>query len=91
VAASIAARTADISRRVAALGLESIPEAQRGPHLLAMRLPEQAGARAIATLASVNCFAALRGTSLRISPHLHTTDADVDRLLDGLAAIGLNA
>jgi hypothetical protein len=30
-------------------------------------------------------FAALRGTSLRLSPHLHTTDDDVERLFRGLA------
>ncbi len=32
-----------------------------------------------------NCFAAVRGASLRIAPHLHTTDEDVARLIDALA------
>ena len=32
------------------------------------------------------CYAAVRGGSLRISPHLHTTAADVERLLAALAA-----
>jgi selenocysteine lyase/cysteine desulfurase len=36
-------------------------------------------------LAAANCFAAVRGASLRIAPHLHTTDEDVARLFDALA------
>ena len=30
--------------------------------------------------------ASIRGRSLRIAPHLHTTASDVDRLIDALAA-----
>ena len=30
------------------------------------------------------CYAALRESSLRISPHLHITDEDVARLFEGL-------
>jgi selenocysteine lyase/cysteine desulfurase len=29
--------------------------------------------------------ASIRGDSLRIAPHLHTTESDIDRLLDALA------
>jgi selenocysteine lyase/cysteine desulfurase len=85
VAATLAARTSEIARKAAGLGLDPIPDVRRGPHLLGVRLPEQARDRAISALAKVNCFAALRGASLRISPHLHTTDEDVERLFDGLA------
>jgi selenocysteine lyase/cysteine desulfurase len=37
------------------------------------------------TLAGLGCYAAMRAESLRISPHLHISDDDVDRLVDGLA------
>ena len=37
-------------------------------------------------LAAVNCFAAVRGESLRIAPHLRITDADCERLRDALTA-----
>jgi selenocysteine lyase/cysteine desulfurase len=37
-------------------------------------------------LADANCFAAVRSGALRISPHLHTNDADVERLLGALAS-----
>jgi hypothetical protein len=36
-------------------------------------------------LAKHRCVAALRGDSLRISPHLHITDDDVARLQEALA------
>lgn len=86
VATTLAARTSDIARRAAALGLDPMPDSHRGPHMLGVRLPEPALSRAVSALASVNCFAAVRGASLRISPHLHTNDQDVDRLAGGLAA-----
>jgi selenocysteine lyase/cysteine desulfurase len=85
VAATLAVRTSDIARRAARLGLDPMPDSQRGPHMLGVRLPEPARSRAIGALTDVNCFAALRGASLRISPHLHITDRDVDRLFAGLA------
>jgi selenocysteine lyase/cysteine desulfurase len=85
IAATLAARTADIGRRAAALGFEPIPDAQRGGHVLGLRLPGEAGARVVSALADANCFAGLRGTSLRIAPHLHTTDDDVDRLMGALS------
>ncbi len=84
VAATLAERTADIARRAAGLGLASMPDEQRGPHLLGVRIADAALAGAVSALATFNCFAAVRGASLRISPHLHTTDEDVERLVDGL-------
>jgi selenocysteine lyase/cysteine desulfurase len=84
VAATLAERTSDIARKAAELGLDPMPDRQHGPHMLGVRLPDKALAGAISALAEFNCFAAVRGASLRISPHLHTTDEDVQRLLDGL-------
>jgi selenocysteine lyase/cysteine desulfurase len=85
VAATLAARTGDIARRAADVGLDPLPDDQRGPHLLGVRLPEPVRARVLPALAEANCFAAIRGASLRISPHLHTTDQDVQRLFSALA------
>jgi len=87
IAATLAERTAEIARRASSLGLEVAADRERGPHMLGIGLPEHARARASAALAEAGCYAAFRGSSLRISPHLHTTDQDVDRLLDTLAQI----
>lgn len=85
IAATLALRTSEIARRAAGLGLDPVPDEQRGPHLLGVQLPEHARDRVLSALAEANCFAALRGSSLRIAPHLHTTDEDVERLYEGLA------
>jgi selenocysteine lyase/cysteine desulfurase len=55
--------------------------------MLGIGLPEHTRGRVSAELAEAGCYAAFRGTSLRISPHLHTTRQDVDRLLETLARI----
>ncbi len=86
VAAALARRTAEIARSATELGLEPVPEDQRGPHLLGVRLPEALRERVLAELEDRSCFAAVRGDSLRISPHLHNTDEDVERLIDALTA-----
>jgi selenocysteine lyase/cysteine desulfurase len=85
IASTLARRTSEIARRAAGLGLDPVPDEQRGPHLLGVRLPERARSAVLAALAEHNCFVALRGSSLRIAPHLHTTDEDVERLFEGLA------
>ena len=85
IAATLAQRTSEIAGRAAGLGLDPVPDERRGPHLLGVRLPEQARDRALSALEEANCFVAVRGSSLRIAPHLHTTHEDVERLFEGLA------
>jgi len=85
VAANLAEVTSDIARSAADLGLAPLPDDQRGPHLLGVRLPDGVRERVLPALAERNCFAAVRGSSLRVSPHLHVSADDVERLLDALA------
>lgn len=85
VAATLSVRTAAIARSTAELGFDPLLDDQRGPHMLGVRLPEAVRDRVLPALAEADCYAALRGASLRISPHLHTTDHDVERLIAALA------
>ena len=85
VAATLAAVTGDIARRARELELDPLPDDQRGPHMLGVRLPDDVRKRILPALAEAGCYAALRGSSLRIAPHLHTTGEDVERLLAALA------
>jgi selenocysteine lyase/cysteine desulfurase len=86
IAATLADLNAALAERLGAMGLESLPAEQRGPHMLGVALPAAAMAAAPAALAAADCFAAVRGHSLRISPHLHNTPEEADRLADALAA-----
>jgi selenocysteine lyase/cysteine desulfurase len=87
IAATLARTTSEIARRLADLGLDATPAVRRGPHMLGARLPEPARSVALSSLAALNCFAALRGETMRISPHLHTTPEDIERLQDGLRQV----
>jgi selenocysteine lyase/cysteine desulfurase len=87
VAASLRAVTDQIAERVAALGLPTPRPDERGPHMLGIQLPREA-ARALARrLIDRGVVASVRGNSLRIAPHLHTSEDDIDRLLSVLATV----
>ena len=76
--------TSEIADRLGGAGFEPTPQRLRSPHMIGLQVPEAKRSDVIATLESANCFAALRGSSLRIAPHLHTTTTDIDRFVDAL-------
>jgi selenocysteine lyase/cysteine desulfurase len=84
VAAALARVTDEIAVRAADLGLAA--DGSRGPHLLGLRVPDHLRDGIVPALEAAGCYAALRGGSLRISPHLHIGAGDVDRLIDALRA-----
>ena len=84
IAASLQRTTGRIEQEVLAMGLQ-LTSPDRGPHMLGVRLPAPARRRVAAALADANVFAGVRGASLRVSPHLWTTDQDVGRLVAALA------
>ena len=75
-----------ISARLASLGLNVGAPHEHGPHMLGVALPRDAALRVDAKLRERGVIASVRGTSLRIAPHLHVVPSDVDRLVEGLAA-----
>jgi len=84
VSASLRRITDHVEEGLRAQGL-TLTSDDRGPHMLGVHLPAAARRRVAAALAEANVFAALRGPSLRVSPHLWTTEEDVARLLGALA------
>ena len=87
VATTLTEVTGSIAVAATTMGFDPLPAEQRGPHLLGVRLPDAVRAEVVTGLAAANCFAAVRGEVLRLAPHVHVTDADVDRLLDALARV----
>ena len=83
VAATLGRVTGRIQREVEALGLP-LTSSDRVPHMLGIGLPVKARARVAAALADAGVFAGVRGSSLRVSPHLWTTDQDIERLVGAL-------
>jgi selenocysteine lyase/cysteine desulfurase len=84
VAATLGRLTGRIQREVEALGL-SLTTGDRVPHILGIALPDQARGTVARALTDAGVHVGVRGSSLRVSPHLWTTDADVERLVGALA------
>ena len=84
VAGALDRITTEMASRAAEIGLDPLPRAQRGPHLLGVQLPDEVRAEVLPALAAEQCFAAVRGRALRLAPHLHVTERDVERLFAAL-------
>jgi selenocysteine lyase/cysteine desulfurase len=87
VAATLQARMDEIAARAEGLGLTAPRPDARGPHMLGLELPREAARQVAAALAEARVIAGLRGSSLRISPHLHNDQDDVDRLLGAVGRV----
>ena len=83
IAATLGRLTGRIQRQVEAIGLP-LTTSDRVPHMLGIGLPDEARARVAGALADAGVFAGVRGSSLRVSPHLWTTDQDIERLVGAL-------
>lgn len=84
IAGTLQGLTAQVAARARELDLTPLPDDQRGPHMLGISLPEAARSKTLGALADNGCYAAIRGGSLRIAPHLHVTDRDIESLISGL-------
>ncbi|HEX8669114.1 MAG TPA: aminotransferase class V-fold PLP-dependent enzyme [Allosphingosinicella sp.] len=83
VAETLGAVTGAIARALAPLGIEADPA--RAPHFLSVRFPDGLPPGIEERLAAADVHVSLRGDSMRITPHLYNSEADVERLLSHLA------
>ena len=88
IAATLSQVTARIDQEAQTLGMQISPRVQRGPHMLGLKLPAKALKRAREQMKKFNVYVGIRSDSMRISPHLHTNENDIDRLIEALKAIG---
>jgi selenocysteine lyase/cysteine desulfurase len=82
----IAATTGTLTSRLInganTLGLTAWPERFRAPHYLCLRSNSPIPTTLTDRLAEESVFISVRGTSIRITPHVYNSEADIDRLLD---------
>ena len=84
IAATLRTMTDEIASRATALGLSVAPAELRASHLIGLRakkLPADLPTR----LAESQVYVSVRGDSIRVSPHLYNTPADIERLFATLA------
>jgi selenocysteine lyase/cysteine desulfurase len=84
IAATLGRLTGRIQGEVEAIGL-GLTSSDRVPHMLGIDLPDQALGAVAGALADAGVYAGVRGSSLRVSPHLWTTDQDIERLVGALS------
>ena len=78
-------RTNDrIYERIEPLGYRRLSPGSSCGHMFGVKLPNAAPTDAIASLSAKRVHVSLRSDSIRISPHLHINDADIDQLVDAL-------
>jgi selenocysteine lyase/cysteine desulfurase len=88
IAATLEAINDRIERWAREHELRTPPSRDRGAHMLELGLPAEAMSRVAQRLSERGVFVGVRGESgLRISPHLYTTDDDLERLFDALQAV----
>lgn len=85
IAQTLTARTKTIAERAGALGFSSAPAEYRAGHFLGLDLGEADPAALLDACTAANVYVSIRGSSMRVTPHLYNTDADVDRFVDVLA------
>jgi selenocysteine lyase/cysteine desulfurase len=83
---SISHLTEEITQRALAAGYVVAPAEQRSKHMLGIRFRGGLPAKLAAALAAAKVYVSIRGDSVRISPHLYNTSADIDRLFAAIAS-----
>ena len=84
VAESLASVTDAIAEGAAERGWIAASKEHRAPHLIGIRRPEGLPTGIAEKLAAASVSVSVRGDSIRIAPHLHTTGGDIDHLLSVL-------
>ena len=87
IAATLRARTAAIAEHAREFGLHSQPAELRAGHFLGLRFAGGVPPGLLDALARDKVYVSVRGSSMRVTPHLYNTDADVDRLFSALEPV----
>jgi selenocysteine lyase/cysteine desulfurase len=89
ISAYVAALTPSLFEEARARGFRVESEEWRSPHLFGLRMPAGVDlAELRAALEERDVYVSLRGSSLRVSPHVYNTAADVRALTEVLAIAG---
>ena len=73
-----------IANEAAAWGLQAAPSALRAGHFLGLRWPGGLPSGLTDELAAAQVHVSIRGSAIRVTPHLYNNDRDVARLLQVL-------
>lgn len=84
ISAELGHRTEELATEAQDLGLVSAPIGTRAPHFLSLGFPDGVPDGLTQRLAERRVHVSLRGSSLRVTPHLYNISADSDALVQTL-------
>lgn len=84
ISATLGAMTTGIAKAATDIGLSADPIGVRAPHFLSLAFPGDVPAGLTDRLAAKSVHVSLRGSSLRVTPHLYNDQADCDALISAL-------
>ena len=87
IAATLRVKTDLIAERAESMGLVVAPQKARSPHLIGISKPGGFPGDLPSRLAQDKIFVSVRGESIRIAPHLYTTDEEIERLFAALKKV----
>ncbi len=76
--------TRELSSRLPALGLETLAPNARVGHMIGLSARGTLPSDLVGALAAREVYVGARGNNIRVSPHLHSTAADLERLVAAL-------
>jgi selenocysteine lyase/cysteine desulfurase len=87
VSGTIGALTDLIEQKTEERGIATIPKKRRARHMIGLMLGPGAPDDLATRLMRHDVFVSVRGPSVRVSPHLYNTEADIDRFFDVLKSV----
>jgi selenocysteine lyase/cysteine desulfurase len=84
ISETVAVLTDRVEEVARAMGLEPVPRERRAPHYLGIKLKDRLPPSLPEALAREKVYVSIRGSSIRVTPHLYNDERDCDRLLEAL-------
>jgi selenocysteine lyase/cysteine desulfurase len=84
---TLKALTAEIEREAVALGFLTVPAELRSGNIIGLRRAAGLPANLTSELMKRNVFVSVRGSSIRVSPHLYNTKEDIGRFFEALSLL----
>ncbi len=88
IAAQLQILTGKLAELCAGADMRQSPAPLQAPHIIGFPLPAEAGADLVERMAADGVYLSRRGAMLRLSPHLHVEQSDLDRFEKALRSSG---
>lgn len=87
IAETLQHKTENLASALSGHAIQPLPAAQRAPHYLGLRFPQGLPEGVLLNLAAKNIFVSIRGSAMRVTPHLYSTETDISRLITALKSV----